>query len=56
MMNEGFVVKYRVSWLRQEKTTEVYPTKAIAQFHADDIGTYDGVEYAVVEPAPMRKS
>ena len=54
-MEHGFVVKYKVGppLDPRERTTEVYPTEAIAQSHADDIRGFEGVEYAVVEPAPQ---
>jgi hypothetical protein len=47
----GFVVKYRVKGFEGERTTEVYPTEDIAEQHAADIAGYEGVEYAIVEPA-----
>jgi len=51
-----FVVKYKITSgvngsTGEEKTTESYPTEAVAQSHADDISGYEGVEYAVVVPA-----
>lgn len=52
----GFIVKYKVTGFDGERTTEVYPTEVTAQQHADDIRTYEGVEYTIVEPTPMRKS
>jgi hypothetical protein len=46
----GFVVKYKVRG--EERMTEEYASRELAQTHADDIRGYEGVQYAVVEPAP----
>ena len=46
-----FVVKYRVAGFEGDRTSGPYETREIAKSHADDIAGFEGVEYAVVEPA-----